>query len=454
MALASAVLSAVAYQLLATEPLLALALVAAAAIAAAVLPGSTSPLLIGAAAVAGAVVSALFMGLTPVALANAVVGGLAIALALVVPLGIVRAGRQRRAFIERGWALATSEARARDASTERTQQRERASIAAEMHDGLGHQLTLIAVRLARLSLDDSLPAPARAEILEVRAGAAEAAEQLGRTVQLLRDPSRGAEHELPSVEAALERARAAGIEVHATMPERWPAGVGASAAAAVTRLVEEGMANAARHAPGSAVALEVGATAELVRVTMRNDLPERSGATQRTGGFGLLGLRHRAEVLGGEVVTGETDGAFVVTMTVPTHPEPQAPTGAAAAVEEQRSQASAQRMGASRRAVLLPLAIVAAIVIVGGWYFVLATTMSVLSPEAFAAIEVGDAQSQVEPLLPPLEMLEAPRELVQEPAGSACRYYEALVSFAERADVYVVCFDDGAVIETATVPAP
>ena len=190
-----AVVSALAYQLLAVQLVVALAIVAAVAVLSALLLRSTPPLLIGLGSLLGVVASTAIAGVTPVSFANAVAGGLTISLALVVPLGIVQAGRQRRNFIARGWALAESEARARDATAERARQRERTAIAAEMHDGLGHQLTLTAVRLARLSLDDTLPSAARAEIQEIRAGAAEAAEELGRTVQLLRDPAAGTAHD-------------------------------------------------------------------------------------------------------------------------------------------------------------------------------------------------------------------------------------------------------------------
>src|SRR5699024_11773328 len=68
------------------------------------------------------------------------------------------------------------------------------SPAAEMHDGLGHSLTLIAVRLGQLSLTPTLPDTDRAEVSGIRTIAADAADQLGLAVRLLRqseDPAAG-----------------------------------------------------------------------------------------------------------------------------------------------------------------------------------------------------------------------------------------------------------------------
>src|SRR5690606_11758009 len=103
------------------------------------------------------------------------------------PVLIRRAVRQQREFRRRGWELAEIESRRRASDTRAAVQRERMTLAAEMHDGLGHALTLIAVRLGQLSLAPSLTDKDRAEVASIREIAADSADDLGLAVRLLRE---------------------------------------------------------------------------------------------------------------------------------------------------------------------------------------------------------------------------------------------------------------------------
>jgi signal transduction histidine kinase len=77
-------------------------------------------------------------------------------------------------------------------------------------------------------------------------------------------------------------------------------------------VVQEGLTNAAKHAPGAAVAVSV--APHLVRV--RNG-PPRSRPTARTGGLGLAGLRERVRLAGGTLTAGPAGDGFELTVTLP-----------------------------------------------------------------------------------------------------------------------------------------
>ena len=115
------------------------------------------------------------------------------------------------------------------------------------------------------------------------------------------------------------------------MPQRHPgsrsgSGVGPLAQLVVFRMVQEGLANAAMHAPGAACVVEVDDRDEAALVVrVRNDAPTRPAIRTGTSpGFGLLGMGERAALVGAHLAYGSTvDGGWEVRLTLPrdtTHP--------------------------------------------------------------------------------------------------------------------------------------
>ncbi|MEU7900814.1 histidine kinase [Nonomuraea sp. NPDC049152] len=190
--------------------------------------------------------------------------------------------------------------RARQSVAAQARLRERTRIAHDMHDSLGHDLALIAVRAAGLEIAPGLtPAQARAAG-ELRVAAAEATERLRQIVGLLREdiePAPLAPVD-EDVTALVERARDSGMEVTVEIA---PGPVPALA----HRVVQEGLTNAAKHAPGAWV--RVSLTPE--RIAVRNG-PARGGSTALTGGMGLTGLRERVRLAGGTMTAGPVDDGF------------------------------------------------------------------------------------------------------------------------------------------------
>ncbi len=386
--------------------------------------------------------------------AHGLMVGLVVALCLTGPLAVARLLRQVRAYHRRGWALADAEARKHAAEVSNAVQSERMAIAAEMHDGLGHALTLMAVRLGRLSLSPDLPAAVRTEISAVREAAAQAAGELGMAVRLLQDPQPMAP--MGDLATTIANARDAGMAIEDHTPARLEESLSPEAASAVVRVVQEGLTNAAKHAPGSPVTVEADLTDTEVRVVVRNALArETVGSPGDSNGLGLVGLRQRAAVLGGSLRTTRSHDGFTLAVDLPRHAKPSAVLRADSirGVAEEESMAVEERTRAARTAAAVPAALIGATAFVAAAYFVMSNLFSVLPADQFDRIAAGDPRSEIERVLPPLEMLDAPRDGNPVQPGEECRYYETAVSFFARVDVVYVCFDDATVTRTGMVEA-
>jgi signal transduction histidine kinase len=96
---------------------------------------------------------------------------------------------------------------------------------------------------------------------------------------------------------------------------------------ALRRAAQEGLANAGKHAPGAAAAVQLAfATDEIVLTVTDQGCPEGSGPgplSETGGGYGLEGLRERAELIGGTLVAGPHDTGWRLTLSVPdVHSDP------------------------------------------------------------------------------------------------------------------------------------
>ncbi|MGH8876568.1 MAG: sensor histidine kinase, partial [Stackebrandtia sp.] len=357
------------------------------------------------AALATSTVAGLLPHLT---LESAVLGfvqGSIFMLCFVIPVLLGAATRQRRAYVERGWELAQAQAREQDAHVEQAVRRERDAMASEIHDGLGHRLTLIAVQAARLSLDDSLPAETRTELQGIRANAAAAADELGETVGLLSERHGEVTASLRGLDIAdvLDRARSSGIDVYDDIADDVAEAAGDHVRAALLRALQEGLTNAAKHAPGSTVTVSLDLDSEHVTLRIGNPLGE--SATTEPGN-GIVALRHRVEILGGELDV-EHGRDFVLTVRLPLSAVPAAALGwdhstRAGQLTAEAETTKRRRRRAEKRAWQIPVALVAAVVVSSVGYFVYVTIAATLPPERFAAIEVGDQRSVAEELLPPV----------------------------------------------------
>ncbi|MCG3751045.1 sensor histidine kinase [Amycolatopsis sp. Poz14] len=198
---------------------------------------------------------------------------------------------------------------------------ERHRIAREMHDVLAHRVSLVAMQAGVLGHRADLP-PDQVSLLArgIADGAHQALEELREVLGVLRASPGGLEPPQPSLAnlpALVADARALGVQVSYT-----PEAVGNPPdllARTVYRIVQEGLTNAGKHAPGADVCVTVeGGEGEGLRVTVRDSGATENVAPPPSAGFGLLGLAERVELAGGDLDHhADPDGGFVLTAWLP-----------------------------------------------------------------------------------------------------------------------------------------
>ncbi|MEU7581200.1 histidine kinase [Streptomyces sp. NPDC041068] len=193
---------------------------------------------------------------------------------------------------------------------------ERNRIARELHDSIGHALTVAVVQAdaARAAGDPAFTDRALEAVAE--SGRA-ALEDLERVLRILREDERpaGARPTLLDAERLVGSARASGAQVDAEMTgplERVPGPVSREG----YRMLQEALTNVLRHSGPVPVELRVAVDDARLVMDVRNALLSPSGATGR-GGSGLRGIRERAALLGGRATTGPHDGAWQVHVELP-----------------------------------------------------------------------------------------------------------------------------------------
>lgn len=191
------------------------------------------------------------------------------------------------------------------AGVEAAHLRERTRIAHEVHDTLGHELSLLALQAGALEMN--LPPEHQAAAAQLRQTAAGATERLADLVFLLRDGDPPAATDLRDL---VDRAVAAGMRVEFTVEGLIPSTVERT----VHRVVQEALTNAAKHAPKSVVVLKVSTADATTVVEASNDAGLRRGAGSR---LGLVALRERVRLAGGTLRTSRGDGKFELVATLP-----------------------------------------------------------------------------------------------------------------------------------------
>ena len=213
-------------------------------------------------------------------------------------------------------AVSVGEARRRSVAEERLR------IARELHDAVGHHLSLIHVQTAAaLRRLDKDPGYATAGTLEVVSEASQLSlRELRSMVGVLReageDSPTGPGPSLDRLPTLVAAAEAAGLEVslhrdgHAELP--------VAVDAAAYRVVQESVTNTVRHAEASAVRINVVAGTSVLTVSIVDNGAAHSKAGKVTTGNGLAGMRERAESLGGTFDAGPREsGGFFVEATWP-----------------------------------------------------------------------------------------------------------------------------------------
>lgn len=222
-------------------------------------------------------------------------------------------------------------ARERDAQIGEAIAVERSAMARELHDIAAHHLSGISVMASAVERQvRSDPDAARAGAAAVREQSRAVLDDLRRLVGLLRDADSDDDSvkTLATIPALVAAVAATGVEVDLRVLR--PAvgelgeGIGPLAQLAVFRMVQESLSNVSRHAPDAAciVTIDDDDPARM-RVSVRNAPPPRGAALAATGGsgFGILGMRERAALIGGSFDAGPTgDDGWEARMGIPREP--------------------------------------------------------------------------------------------------------------------------------------
>lgn len=242
---------------------------------------------------------------------NAALIGCAIALAIAV--------RNHRALNEQHRRVLALERRNEQERAARQIQAERVQIARDVHDSVGHALSLVSVqaRVAQQALGEDEEAVGRA-LDNVVATTGSSLTDLRRTIALLhREP--GATERAPLTLAGIERtaqaARDAGLDVQVRVDTDGEF-ISAATASTAFRIVQESLTNVLRHARAHEAEVRIRIDGDDLHLRIADD-GRVSTPTTSTDGQGIMGMRERAALLGGTLSTESTPSGFIVQAVLP-----------------------------------------------------------------------------------------------------------------------------------------
>jgi signal transduction histidine kinase len=201
---------------------------------------------------------------------------------------------------------------------------ERTRIAREMHDAVGHRVSLMVLQAGAIEM--AAADRTRVEQLagQVQTAGRQALEELRQMVGVLRGEETddaaplGPQPGLADLTSLVAQSRDAGLTVDLTTPPEGTPPVDPVAGRAAYRIVQEALTNAGKHAPGAAVRVTVERPADLLVVRVVNGPSHVRVDDAPGGGYGLVGLGERVRTLGGRLTTGaRLDGGFEVEAVLP-----------------------------------------------------------------------------------------------------------------------------------------
>ncbi|KJK50360.1 hypothetical protein UK23_11180 [Lentzea aerocolonigenes] len=352
-------------------------------------------------------------------------GGSDTALAVTSGIGVLGVvpwafGRFRRRYAELqevGWEHATL--LERDADNARNA--ERARLAGEMHDLVGHELARAALLVGALELEPALTAQQREAAKTARASVTAAAERLADVMQVLRADE---DEPVATIEEVVQRS---GLDVE--LINKRITAIDGIIARTVHRVAAEALTNVIKHAPGAKITVELRQNLELRITNGPAPKPPAVGS-----GKGLVGLAERVALVGGRFDAGPKDGGFEVRAKLPERPLPRTtPT------HVRRESTEAEIRKSARRTVLITSAVCAAIAIGVPGYMVFDAVTSVLTPQQFAQARLDTAEDDLD--LPLRTRVDNPLG-VTAPKNAECRYYSTHANPFDHArhDLYRLCF--------------
>ena len=215
-------------------------------------------------------------------------------------------------------------------ATEQAREAERRRIAREMHDVLAHRLSLLSVHAGALEFRPDAPADQITQAAAViRTSAAAALADLRQVITVLREDSAATDGPpqpgLGQLADLLQESRSAGMTLNSRIDLPDAGQLPEATGRTVYRVIQEGLTNARKHAPGAPVQVRVTADPKAVTaevISRRLPVIAAPGAAAPAGaGAGLIGLVERVTLAGGQLEHGPNAiGDFVLRATIPKQP--------------------------------------------------------------------------------------------------------------------------------------
>ncbi|WP_280357367.1 sensor histidine kinase [Nocardia otitidiscaviarum] len=231
-----------------------------------------------------------------------------------VPWLVGLALRLRAEVHRQAAARVAQERRQRRARLRQERDAERIALAEALHDDLGHALSRVALTLGRLEVDRTLPAPALATVSSARRELSTAVERLGASVVSLRDGTVPGPPRRADLADLVAQACRAGVELTAELPP--PARLARFDHVLLTRVLQEALTNATKHAPEQPVQVAVVERGDEVCLSVRNRVVD-GRASASGSGTGLAALRGHVRAAGGQLDVHDDGAQFGVRVRLP-----------------------------------------------------------------------------------------------------------------------------------------
>jgi signal transduction histidine kinase len=237
--------------------------------------------------------------------------------------------RSRRVLAAEALARAERAEQTKEQEARRRVDAERLRIAREVHDTVAHAVAVINVQAGVTAhVLDQRPQQARAALVTIEQTSARALEELRATLGVLRGADRG---DAPAAAAGLDQveelaaiARDAGLDVKVEVGSA-PRALPSATDQAAYRILQESITNAIRHAGPARVTVTLTYGPEELELRVTDDGRGQDGPAA-AGGQGIVGMRERAALLGGELTAGpRPGGGFQVRARLPLPPDGAVP---------------------------------------------------------------------------------------------------------------------------------
>jgi len=200
---------------------------------------------------------------------------------------------------------------------------ERTRLARELHDSVGHALSVVVLQsaAARRRLESD-PAAAAQSLAASEAAARTALEDLDGVLGLLREDDGAAQRQpirdLTALDELVRATRTAGHDIRLVAAPAEPGRIPGVVSREAYRIIQEGLTNALRHAPGQPIAVELGDVKGMLQITVTNPTVRASSWFRSgRGGRGLAGVAERVKILGGTMAAAAHDGTWQLQVGLP-----------------------------------------------------------------------------------------------------------------------------------------